>query len=155
MEDLEKDQIRMLKSTFDAFDVDRKGYIDADMIGTIMDMLGTHVMEEELEEIIDEIDEDGNGEVSFEEFANLAARFLVEEEEEEEDTEAIQTELKGAFRLYDREGNGFITIEVLREILRELDDNLTEDDLDNMVDEIDTDGSGTVDWEEFKAVMIG
>lgn len=44
-------------------------------------------------------------------------------------------------------GNGFITIEVLREILRELDEKLTEDDLDNMVDEIDTDGSGTVDWE--------
>lgn len=40
--------------------------------------------------------------MSFEEFANLAARFLVEEEEE--DTEAIQMELKGAFRLYDREG---------------------------------------------------
>lgn len=36
---------------------------------------------------------------------------------------------------------------MLREILRELDDNLTEDDLDNMIDEIDTDGSGTVDWE--------
>lgn len=48
-----------------------------------------------------EIDEDGNGEVSFEEFAKLAARFLVEEDE---DTEAIQQELKGAFRLYDREG---------------------------------------------------
>ncbi|KAJ8910441.1 hypothetical protein NQ315_016986 [Exocentrus adspersus] len=143
----------VLKSTFDAFDVDKKGYIEADMIGTIMDMLGTHVIAEELDRIISEIDEDGNGEVSFEEFANLAARFLVEEEDE--DTEAIQMELKGAFRLYDRDGNGFITIEVLREILRELDEKLTEDDLDNMVDEIDTDGSGTVDWEEFKAVMIG
>lgn len=45
------------------------------------------------------------------------------------------------------QGNGFITIEVLREILRELDDKLSEDDLDNMIDEIDMDGSGTVDWE--------
>lgn len=70
-------------------------------------------------------------------------------------------------------GNGFITIEVLREILQELDEKLTDDDLDSMIDEIDTDGSGTVDWEgwyklvtftktlsellfsEFKAVMIG
>lgn len=39
----------MLKSTFDAFDVDRKGYIEADMIGTIMEMLGTRVMAEELD----------------------------------------------------------------------------------------------------------
>ncbi|CAH1154111.1 unnamed protein product [Phaedon cochleariae] len=151
-EDLDNEHLMMLKQTFDVFDVDRKGYIDIDMIGTIMDMLGTHVSTEEIENIIDEIDEDGNGEVSFEEFASMAARFLVEDEE---DTEAIQLELKGAFRLYDRDGNGFITIEVLREILKELDEHLTEDDLDNMIDEIDTDGSGTVDWEEFKAVMIG
>lgn len=39
----------VLKSTFDAFDVDRKGYIEADMVGTIMDMLGTHVLAEELD----------------------------------------------------------------------------------------------------------
>ncbi|KAJ8951042.1 hypothetical protein NQ314_007742 [Rhamnusium bicolor] len=51
--------------------------------------------------IIKEIDEDGNGVMSFEEFAHLAARFLVEEEE---DTEAILRELKDAFRLYDKEG---------------------------------------------------
>lgn len=97
-----------------------------------------------VQNIIDEIDEDGNGEVSFEEFANLAARFLIEEEE---DTDAIQMELKGAFRLYDRDGNGFITTDVLREILRELDDKLSDNDLDNMIEEIDTDGSGTVDWD--------
>lgn len=48
-----------------------------------------------------EIDEDGNGEMSFEEFAHLASRFLVEEDE---DTEAILKELKDAFRLYDKEG---------------------------------------------------
>lgn len=67
--------------------------------------------------------------------------------EEDEDTEATQLELKGAFRLYDRDGNGFITTDVLREILRELDDKLSDDDLDNMIEEIDADGSGTVDWE--------
>ncbi|CAH1375313.1 unnamed protein product [Tenebrio molitor] len=120
------------------------------MIGTILDMLGTQLIGEELDNIITEIDEDGNGEVSFEEFANLAARFLVEEDE---DTDAIQMELKGAFRLYDREGNGFITTDVLREILRELDEKLTEDDLDNMIEEIDTDGSGTVDWDVLKQIF--
>lgn len=51
--------------------------------------------------IVKEIDEDGNGVMSFEEFAHLAARFLVEEEE---DVEAILRELKDAFRLYDKDG---------------------------------------------------
>lgn len=53
-----------------------------------------------------EIDEDGNGEVNFEEFANLATRFLIEDDE---DTEAIHVELRGAFRLYDREGTNIST----------------------------------------------
>lgn len=40
------------------------------------------------------------GQIEFEEFCTLAARFLVEE-----DAEAMQQELKEAFRLYDKEGN--------------------------------------------------
>lgn len=151
-DELEKDQLQMLRSTFDAFDVDRKGYIETDMISVILDMLGRQIVGDELQAVISEIDEDGNGEVSFDEFSNLVSKFLVEEEE---DTAAIQLELKGAFRFYDKDGNGFITTEVLREILKELDDKLSDDELDNMIDEIDTDGSGTVDWDEFKAVMIG
>jgi hypothetical protein len=44
-------------------------------------------------------------------------------------------------------GNGYITTDVLREILKELDDKITADDLDSMIEEIDSDGSGTVDFE--------
>lgn len=42
-------------------------------------------------------------------------------------------------------GNGYITVEVMREILAELDQTLSDDDLDGIMDEIDADGSGTVD----------
>jgi hypothetical protein len=49
-------------------------------------------------------------------------------------------------------GNGYITTTVLREILKELDDKLTAEDLDLMIEEIDSDGSGTVDFDgKFKA----
>lgn len=70
---------------------------------------------------------------------------------------------------YDKEGNGYITTAVLKEILRELDETLTNDDLDQMIEgtgkwrkksidfvlmlrlffiaEIDSDGSGTVDFD--------
>lgn len=80
--------------------------------------------------------------MEFEEFLALCARFLVEE-----DAEAMQEELREAFRLYDKEGNGYIKTSDLREILRALDDKLTEDELDEMIAEIDTDGSGTVDFD--------
>lgn len=46
-----------------------------------------------------------------------------------------------------RTGNGYITTAVLREILKELDDKITNEDLDMMIEEIDSDGSGTVDFD--------
>ncbi len=102
----------------------------------------------------------------------IASNFL-----EEEDDEAMLNELKEAFRLYDKEGsivdygwfkdiqmillhsigvegNGYITTQTLREILAALDDKLTALDLDGMIAEIDTDGSGTVDFDEFMEMMV-
>lgn len=84
----------------------------------------------------------GSGQLEFEEFCTLAARFLVEE-----DSEAMQQELREAFRLYDKEGNGYITTAVFRDILHELDDKLTPQELDMMIEEIDADGSGTLDFD--------
>jgi len=59
----------------------------------------------------------------------------------------MQKELREAFRLYDKQGNGYIPTSCLREILRELDDQLTNEELDIMIEEIDSDGSGTVDFD--------
>lgn len=80
--------------------------------------------------------------MNFDGFTNIASHFL-----EEEDSEAMQQELKEAFRLYDREGNGYITTNTLKEILAALDDKLSSSDLDGIIAEIDTDGSGTVDFD--------
>ena len=68
---------------------------------------------------------------------------------------SVGKELKEAFRLYDKEGNGFIPTSCLKEILKELDDQLSNADLDGMIQEIDSDGSGTVDFDgEFWTVDI-
>ena len=44
-------------------------------------------------------------------------------------------------------GNGYIPISALKEILHELDPKLTETELDGIIEEIDEDGSGTVDFD--------
>ncbi|OWR44239.1 troponin C type IIIa protein [Danaus plexippus plexippus] len=149
-EDLPKEQINILKKAFEAFDHEKKGCIGTVMVGTILTMLGHQITDDYLQEIIKEVDVDGSGELEFEEFVTLASRFMVEE-----DAEAMQQELKEAFRLYDKEGNGYITTQVLREILRELDDKISAEELDMMIEEIDSDGSGTVDFDEFMEVMTG
>ncbi|KAF8795770.1 Troponin C like protein [Argiope bruennichi] len=150
VEELSKEQVEMLKKAFDMFDKDKKGSINTNMVATILRTLGQTFVESELRELIQEIDVDGSGELEFDEFLALTSRFLVEE-----DAEAMQEELREAFRMYDKEGNGYINVADLREILRALDDKLTEDELDEMIAEIDTDGSGTVDFDEFMEMMTG
>lgn len=49
--------------------------------------------------------------------------------------------------MYSFIGNGYITTAVLREILAALDDKLTPEDLDGIIEEIDEDGSGTIDFD--------
>ncbi|XP_046681160.1 troponin C, isoallergen Bla g 6.0201-like isoform X2 [Homalodisca vitripennis] len=121
------------------------------MVGTILEMLGWSMSPSELKEIVDEVDADGSGWLEFDEFCILASRFLTEDETGND----CEEELREAFRLYDKEGQGYITTDVLKEIFRELDHSITEDDLENMIEEIDADGSGTVDFEEFMEVMTG
>ncbi|KAL3267783.1 hypothetical protein HHI36_006912 [Cryptolaemus montrouzieri] len=120
------------------------------MVADILRLMGQPFDKKILEELIEEVDADKSGRLEFEEFVTLAAKFIVEE-----DDEAMQKELKEAFRLYDKEGNGYIPTSCLKEILRELDDQLTDRELQLMIEEIDTDGSGTVDFDEFMEMMTG
>ncbi|KAJ8981988.1 hypothetical protein NQ317_013640 [Molorchus minor] len=56
----------VLKTAFDTFDVEKKGSIGTVMIGTILGMLGIHTTDQMLTDIINEVDEDGSGELEFE-----------------------------------------------------------------------------------------
>ncbi|KAB0794606.1 hypothetical protein PPYR_11445 [Photinus pyralis] len=142
MDELPPEQIAVLRKAFESFDSQKSGSISCDMVSEILRLMGQPFDKKILQELIEEVDADKSGRLEFEEFVTLAAKFIVEE-----DDEAMQKELKEAFRLYDKEGNGYIKTSALREILRELDDQLTEKDLDNLIEEIDTDGSGTVDFD--------
>jgi len=150
MAELSEMQLETLQTAFDAIDTEKTGAIGAAAIGTILKDCGVRVSDEELMEIILEVDDDGSGLLEFEEFAQLAAKFLLEE-----DLVEMKKELKEAFRIYDKEGLGYITNEVFLEILRELDPKLTQENLDDIIEEIDEDGSGTVDFEEFMQMMTG
>jgi Ca2+-binding EF-hand superfamily protein len=140
----------MLLKAFQMFDQGKTGFIESTKISTILNTIGHTFDDEELQALIDENDPEGTGRLNFDAFSAIAGHFL-----EEEDAEAMQEELKEAFRLYDREGNGYITTGTLREILKALDDKLGPEDLDGIIAEIDTDGSGTVDFDEFMEMMTG
>jgi len=147
---LEVDDIKVLFGCFQLFDVKKQDYLIADEIDEVMRAMGFRPTPEELADLIEEIDEDGSGAIEFGEFAQLCAKFLVEDP----DPETMRAELKQAFRLFDKEATGFITMDTFKSILAEVDPKLTDADLDEIIKEIDEDGSGTMDFEEFCDLMM-
>ncbi|CAH2239994.1 troponin C [Pararge aegeria] len=150
MDSEDEQKMAMLRKAFQMFDTTKSGYIEVLKISTILNTMGQLFDDSELQALIDQNDPENSGKINFDGFCNIASHFL-----EEEDAEAMQQELKEAFRLYDREGNGYITTSTLKEILAALDDKLSNSDLDGIIAEIDTDGSGTVDFDEFMEMMTG
>merc|ERR1711937_86824 len=147
---LENDEIKCLKNCFDLFDSKKQDFLSADDLDEILRAMGFRPSKEELMDILAEIDEDGSGEIEFGEFCQLCAKFLVEDP----DIETMKRELKDAFRIYDKEGQGFITMDVLRGLIAELLAPLTDEELDGIISELDEDGSGTMDFDEFCEMMM-
>jgi len=144
---LSKDQIDDFESAFAKFDKEGTGELPTKQLGEVMRMLGHKLSPEALQECIDEVDGDGSGFVDLSEFMELMTKKTKEMEDEKE--------VREAFRVLDKDGKGTISAEVIKEILLELDPGLSSEDADAMVDEIDEDGSGAIDYEEFKAIMMG
>merc|ERR1711881_623466 len=142
---LENDEIKCLKTCFDLFDSKKQDFLSADDLDEILRAMGFRPSKEELQEILKEIDEDGSGEI-----CQLCAKFLVEDP----DIETMKRELKDAFRIYDKEGQGYITTETLRGLISELLAPLTGEELDGIIEELDEDGSGTMDFDEFCEMMM-
>ena len=69
--------------------------------------------------MIGEIDQDGNGCISFNEFLYLMTKNVHEDGD-------IEEEIREAFRVFDRDGHGFITVPELCQVLTTLGDKLTE-----------------------------
>ena len=57
------------------------------------------------------------------------------------------------FRVFDKDGNGYISVDELRQVMTNLGEKLTEDEVDEMVREADLDGDGEVNYEEFVTMM--
>ena len=74
---LTEEQILEFKEAFKLFDKDNGGSIDVDELKDALESLGQVVTEESVQELVDEVDEDGSGEIEFDEFLVLMSRQIL------------------------------------------------------------------------------
>ena len=134
-----EEQIAEYKEAFSLFDKDGDGTITTKELGTVMRSLGQNPTEVELQDMINEVDTDRNGTLDFSEFLAMMARKTKETHSDEE--------IRQAFRVFDKDGNGFISAAELRHVMINLGEKLTDEEIDDMIREADTDGDGQVNYE--------
>uniref|UniRef100_A0A8W8NU90 EF-hand domain-containing protein n=2 Tax=Magallana gigas TaxID=29159 RepID=A0A8W8NU90_MAGGI len=140
-------QLTDAHNTFNLFDKKGDGRVSTKELEKVFKSLALQINDEQLKEWADEMDEEAEGYLTWDQFKVLFERKIRMDEDERE--------LREAFRVLDKGNKGTIPVEDLRWILKSIGDDFTEEELDDMIAETDTDGSGTVDYEEFLKLMMG
>merc|ERR1712226_1649607 len=122
---LTEEQIAEFREAFSLFDKDGDGTITTRELGTVMRSLGQNPTAAELQDMINEVDADGSGTIDFPEFLSLQARKMKDTDCEEE--------LIEAFKVFDRDGTGFISAAELRHVMTNLGEKLTDEEVDEMI----------------------
>ena len=143
---LSEEQISEFKEAFSLFDMDGDGTITTKELGKVMRSLGQNPSEADLQDMINEVDSDGNGTIDFPEFLTMMARKMKDTDSEEE--------IKEAFKVFDKDGNGFISAAELSHVMTHLGETLSDDEVAEMIREADIDGDGQINYDEFVKMMM-
>merc|ERR1712185_875269 len=118
---------------------------DAKELKVAMRALGFEPNKDEIKKMIADIDKDGNGTIEFDEFLAMMTAKMGERDSREE--------IMKAFRLFDDDETGKISFKNLKRVAKELGENMTDDELMEMIEEADRDGDNEINEEEFFRIM--
>ncbi|XP_078315546.1 uncharacterized protein LOC111129679 [Crassostrea virginica] len=147
MGDLTESQREDIKSAFTLFDKDNSGFIDAAELKTVLQTLKQNPTDKEVDDMIAELDKNGNKKIEYDEFEKFMANKFKKPDDVEE-------EMRASFKIFDKDGNGTIDAAELRQAMKSLGETMTDEEVDEMIKVADVDSDGKVNYQEFVKIMI-
>merc|ERR1712227_238763 len=108
-----------------------------------MKALGCECKPEEIAKMIGEVDDDGGGEVGYEEFLKMMTNKILNKDPKDDMIKAM--------RLFepDLDNTGGVTLTSVIRVSKETGQSLSESEIEQMFAEADADGDGVLNEEEF------
>ena len=136
-------ELKELEKQFINIAGSRDSSIDKNILKNLTKNLEQNYSEQELEHLIKEVDEDGNGKIEFNEFINILASKSLGDEHI----------IKQAFAILDRTNSGYITPSDLRHAMLCLGENYTIEEINEMISLVDDDLDGVINFQEFNKLV--
>ncbi|XP_063682242.1 uncharacterized protein LOC134817069 isoform X8 [Bolinopsis microptera] len=137
-------QIKEFRKVFNAFDRDGNDSIGTEELGPVLNALGYSPSDLDIQKVLSRFDADHSGDLSFEEYLALMAVWV-----EEDETQIIE-----AFKVFDKSGDGFVTITELKRALCRFGEKFSEEEADEFFALIDVNKDGIINYEEFVKYML-
>ncbi|GMH82010.1 hypothetical protein TrVE_jg5283 [Triparma verrucosa] len=134
-----------IKEAFQLFDTEGKGSIDIKELKAAFRALGFQVKKAEIKQMMGDVDKSDSESVSFDDFVEMCGPKMIGRDTREE--------IMKVFSLFDDDTTGAISFRNLKRVATELGENLTDEELQEMIDEADRDGDGLINEDEFFRVM--
>ena len=142
---LTAEQEQELKEAFNLFDKDGDGTISAKELVVVMRSIGIQPSEEDVQAMMNEIVPDNDGEIEYPGFVELLAKMLSET--------ADKDELQEAFSNFDKGAKGYYTLEDLKMIVYEFGERMTDEEIEKMFQDHDTEKKGKISYEQFVSLF--
>ncbi|GAA5975853.1 hypothetical protein JCM10908_005301 [Rhodotorula pacifica] len=146
---LSPDQQQEIREAFELFDLDKDQKIDYHEFKVALRALGFDLKKAEVLKLMREHNHDdggsGSSTIGLGGFASIAEQLILARDPLDE--------IRRAFKLFDTEGTGRISLRDLKKVARELGENLEEDELKAMIEEFDLDMDGAISEQEFIKIM--
>ena len=109
-------------------------------------MLKISLTDREIRTLVRELDENGDGQISYEEFLRMCSKDLLSRM-------FSQDELRQTFAFYDKDNSGYITEDELEEAFKRLGRPFDKNHIKEMFKKYDSDKDGRISFEEFKSLV--